>query len=76
MTYTMAEIHEWIKQGQAISPHVVREMAIEMNKMERKLAVAEEFVLWLSHCGELQGYPGPESIGIEARYILKRLRNE
>lgn len=73
MRYNMDQIKLWIKEGQAISPHVARDLLLQVGHLERKVSIATEFALWLTPLGVAQGGPNLEAIGIEARDVYKRL---
>lgn len=73
MRYSMDDIKTWIKNGEAVSPHVAKELLLHIGQLERKVSIATEFVLWLTPCGQDMIGPTQEVIGIEARDIYKRL---
>lgn len=76
--YTLEEIDQWVREGQAISPHVAKELLYQIQEMERKVAICTNFVEWLTACGlkDSQNAPCPDVIGMEARDLFKKLRKE
>lgn len=76
MNYNLQDIKKWIKEGQAISPRVAKDLIEEIGQLERKLSMATEFCLWLTPCGEQEKNPLHSIIGSEARDIYKRLTDQ